>query len=151
MSDSLSGPILARLIAQARESAPHEICGFVLRHWRQLPIRNLMLAKPDAKYAEFAMDPEEQVKAQLQYKGDILGVYHSHPSGQKHPSPIDLEYWPARYRYWIVTGQGIYEWSRIGDGQPKLVWSWEPESSLLDTAVRVAAESIRPASGPYPA
>jgi proteasome lid subunit RPN8/RPN11 len=55
----------------------------------------------------FRMDPEEQIQAMLRIEHmelDLLGIYHSHPSGPPGPSPTDYAdaaYPEAAYLIWF--------------------------------------------------
>ena len=55
-------------------------------------------AKPDPDYYE--MDPEEQfrVMKDIRESGlELIGLFHSHPTGQAYPSKVDVAqaYWPG--------------------------------------------------------
>lgn len=109
-------PDLAReLVREAQAGAPNEICGFVMEGWNFLPITNTA-ATPTKN---FEMDPDELIHVLLHDADGVLGVYHSHPAGQKEPSSTDIAGWRyPMFRYWIVTYQDVYEW-RIEDERAK--------------------------------
>ncbi len=68
-----------------------------------IPVRN-MAGSP----VRFRMDPEEQIQAMLRIESlglDLLGIYHSHPSGPAGPSPTDYAdaaYPEAAYLIWSL-------------------------------------------------
>ena len=94
-----------RLVELAAGDPRREICGFIMRDWWIEPIDNIA---PSAR--EFYMDEEQQLHVMTHHLADILGVYHSHPSGQTFPSPKDIEHAPRNMRYWIVAGGNVIEW-----------------------------------------
>lgn len=86
------GRIAEEMLAHAKKDAPIEACGFLLgtndHVSRSLPVTNA-----DKREDHFTFDPEEQWAAYklAEREGlDIIGVYHSHPSGPPHPSPEDV-------------------------------------------------------------
>lgn len=89
----------------AASSPTREICGFIMREWRIHLIDNI--APVDR---EFYMDESQQLDAMLEWRGEILGVYHSHPSGNPTPSCKDIENAPRGMRYWIITMSEVVEW-----------------------------------------
>ncbi|MEW6522489.1 MAG: M67 family metallopeptidase [Bacillota bacterium] len=112
MSESLVIPprLQRRLIRWARQQAPREICGALVgrdgRVDRVLPARN---ADPDPR--RFCMDPGDLVTI-FQYieqsDQDLLGFYHSHPSGPGTPSTTDLAeaFYPAQLMVIVYPGDG---------------------------------------------
>lgn len=98
------------LMEAARHNAGKEICGFILKGWRFLPMRNVSEVE-----GEFAMDDEELLAVYRAFDGQIEGVYHSHPNGRREPSNVDIEYAPQGMRYWIVTSTAVIEWDMEHD------------------------------------
>lgn len=94
-----------RLVDLAATFPDREICGFVMKDWWIEPIDNI--APVDR---EFYMDSNQQLHMMTEHGDDILGVYHSHPSGQDFPSPKDIEHAPRNMRYWIIAGGNVIEW-----------------------------------------
>jgi proteasome lid subunit RPN8/RPN11 len=99
------------LTAMARSSPDREICGFILGDWSICPITNV--AENDR---DFKMSDADVISFFTMNYGSVLGIYHSHPSGREDPSEADIEYAPARLRYWIVTASDVIEWG-FGDGE----------------------------------
>lgn len=85
--------MLAQMIAEARAGYPLEVCGLIagvgdLAHELR-PMRN---ADP-APHVRYALDPYEQLAAFEAFDAqgwDLLGIYHSHPAGPRHPSASDI-------------------------------------------------------------
>jgi proteasome lid subunit RPN8/RPN11 len=109
-SEDMPEHIQGLLKALAAGSPGREICGFIMVDWEIRPITNV--AKDDHT---FDMDVEEQLNVFVNHKPDIVGVYHSHPSGSTYPSDRDIWAAPHNMRYWIVTQESVTEWV-IKDG-----------------------------------
>lgn len=92
----------------AKLGAPFETCGFIVNtpggFWVH-PVKNV---HPNPEH-NFEMDPEEQARAF--HELNIVGVYHSHPSGPPQPSAADRKFATPGLRQFIVTTDGVYEWS----------------------------------------
>jgi proteasome lid subunit RPN8/RPN11 len=74
------------------QQAPLEACGLLAGKYDH--VKKVILVRNQAQSpARFVMDPQEQLKAfnwidasQL----DLLGIYHSHPTGPETASPTDI-------------------------------------------------------------
>jgi len=74
------------LTRRASQSAPQEACGFILGSGRIVEIRNIC---PNPNRG-FNMDPHDVLsKLGIQWDSEIVGVWHTHPSGTTHPSKTD--------------------------------------------------------------
>ena len=78
---------------------PNEACGMLGGKGGEVekvyPMRN---AKPGPDYYE--MDPEEQFRLMKDIRDsdlEMIGLFHSHPTGQAYPSSVDVgqAYWPG--------------------------------------------------------
>lgn len=106
------------LVDLARAGMPNEVCGFLLTEWRIEPVRNIS-ASP---HRSFAFDPDTLLDYLLTRNEDILGIWHTHPSGRNFPSDADcsvMTLYP-HFRHWIGTVMDVYEW-RMTDGGPRPV------------------------------
>jgi proteasome lid subunit RPN8/RPN11 len=90
---------LNAMIAEARLDPSIECCGFLAGSENQitavLPAPNVHAA-PSIAY-EIAPEQLFQLFREIRAQGhDLLGIYHSHPSGENAPSPADIEraYYP---------------------------------------------------------
>ncbi len=90
---------------------PEEACGLLGGRAGEirmvLPVLNAL-----GSASRFRMDPEGQLAAmgRIEQEGEeIIGIYHSHPSGPPHPSGTDLaedSYPDAAQLIWFPTAQG---------------------------------------------
>lgn len=89
-----------------RSCLPNEACGLLAGirnhvHW-VIPVVNVEMSS-----IRFRMDPHEQVAAmmRIEEKGmELMGIYHSHPSGPQNPSETDIDqlaYPDAAYLIWF--------------------------------------------------
>lgn len=102
------------LLLLAYGSPGREICGFILKNWIALEIENV--SKNDL---EFYMQEDQLLHAMMNYRPDIIGVYHSHPGGIDRPSTKDVAYAPKDMRYWIIANGDVKEWViKDGDAYP---------------------------------
>jgi proteasome lid subunit RPN8/RPN11 len=105
ISNDMPPGVERMLIGLALASPEREICGFIMGGWEVTPIDNV--AKDDYT---FDMDPEQQLEIFATRRSEIVGVYHSHPSGSEYPSDRDIYGAPRGMRYWIVTDKSVTEW-----------------------------------------
>jgi proteasome lid subunit RPN8/RPN11 len=93
----LSPGLLDQLIEHARKKYPEEACGLLVGRGsadRFIPMENTL-----ASTTAFEMDPAQLISAfrDLRQGGEeLIGIYHSHPSGPARPSKMDIEraYYP---------------------------------------------------------
>jgi proteasome lid subunit RPN8/RPN11 len=92
------------------KKAPQEACGIIAGNDHMgsivFPVTNILHSP-----TRYRMDPEEQLKV-FQELDDrdlqLLAIYHSHPKGPQHPSPIDIAeaYYPqAIHIIWYRIGK----------------------------------------------
>ncbi len=91
--------------------APEEACGLLAgtgaRASLVVPIENQSHSP-----VRFRMEPAAQVRAMMDFERsglELVGIFHSHPSGPPAPSATDLgeaAYPEAAYLVWHQTGQG---------------------------------------------
>jgi proteasome lid subunit RPN8/RPN11 len=85
--------IVEEILAHAREEAPRECCGLLIGGdgtvERAVRARNLDEA-PTRRYLIDPADHFRAIRAARAQRKDVIGAYHSHPSGPAVPSPTDL-------------------------------------------------------------
>ncbi len=92
-SFSLSAAQHRQIVDHARAGQPNEICGLI-GGWQMvarmvIPLPNVA-REPRSRYQ---VDPEAFISAyrQLEQAGtEVIGLYHSHPSGSPIPSAVDI-------------------------------------------------------------
>jgi proteasome lid subunit RPN8/RPN11 len=103
-----------QLLALAEADAPNECCGLFFGRDGQIeewvPADNVA-ATPKT---HFEIDPAALIAAEKRARGgeiDLLGYFHSHPSGNSQPSQTDAEMAVGDGRYWlIIAEQRILAW-----------------------------------------
>ena len=101
------------LLQLAHADSEREICGFIMRDFSIVQSPNMA----HHSKTRFEIDPAVQLELANRERANMLGIYHSHPSGDLHPSHRDIEGWPAwDARYWIVANGRVVEWKKHDDG-----------------------------------
>ena len=92
------------MLEHVRRCAPEEACG--LLGGKGDEVKRVYLISNIARSPErFRMDPVQQVEALIRIEewGELVGIYHSHPSGPATPSELDIKeaaYSEAAYLVW---------------------------------------------------
>lgn len=100
-----------RLIAEARAAFPHECCGLLLgRFGRIQTLQPTANVHPDPS-RHFEIDPHALIAAHKAARGggpQVIGYYHSHPTGDPTPSATDRASAAHDGRVWaIVAGREV--------------------------------------------
>ncbi len=111
-----SQPFVERLVSFWDPHLEH--CGIVMKDGGVLEVPNVA----DHSYGEFAILTEDVLA--VAEVGDVLGIWHTHPSNAAYPSKTDIRGWPKGLRYWIVTQDLAAEWKLHGDR----IWRVRPQS-----------------------
>lgn len=121
--------VVDSLLAHAASAAPEECCGLLLGH-----DSTIAEARPAANVAEdrrrhFEIDPQALVDAHRAARAgepDVLGYYHSHPSGPAAPSATDRAMAAGDNRIWAILGEGgVTFWRDGGQGFVPLSYAVE--------------------------
>lgn len=129
------------IVDLARVGLPREVCGFVTKDWDIISIRNVALDPVN----EFTMEPEVQLEWMFERGHELLGIYHSHPSGQVGLSAADrlmLRLHP-NLRFWIATTKDVYEWVMQNDEPVPARRDGSPGTPGMAYPVLAAAEALR--------
>lgn len=82
-----------QLADHARSEVPHEACGLIAGHGdrvtRLIPIKNTA-ADPVHQYVMDQAELSRHLPALMREGLDLIGFYHSHPTGEPIPSPTDV-------------------------------------------------------------
>lgn len=110
----LPAPIVAQVLEESRRTAPRESCGLLVGH-RSNRLLNVLEAWPMRNESSgdnaFAIDGIALLEAEdeAERKGlEVLGPYHSHPSGLLQPSDQDRRVaraWPGTL--WVIVNAGV--------------------------------------------
>lgn len=112
--------VLEAMRAAEREAFPHEACGILLGEDQAItgfvPTRNV---HPDPG-AYFEIDPQALIDAHRSAREggpQVVGYFHSHPSGEAIPSITDREMSSGDGRVWAISAAGeIAFWRDDPDG-----------------------------------
>jgi len=112
--------VMATLIEEARIAHPLECCGLLFGQAEQIA-QALATANvhPDPA-RHFEIDPAALIAAHRAARAgrpQVLGYYHSHPTGSTSPSATDRALASGDGRVWaIVAGDGVGWWRDTPDG-----------------------------------
>ena len=114
----VSGHLVQTLLSEWERAFPEEACGLLLGHGprieRVLPTRNVH----PTPQTHFEIDPQALVDAHRAARDggmEVLGYYHSHPSGLSEPSTTDRKQAAGDGRIWAIVGQGDVAFWRDGE------------------------------------
>lgn len=109
----------ALLDAEAAAAFPLECCGLLLGHGgvieRVQPVPNV---HPHPAQ-HFELDPVALIAAHKAARSggpELIGYYHSHPSGLPEPSRTDQDYASGDGRVWAIVAGGAIGWWRDAPG-----------------------------------
>jgi desampylase len=124
-SVTLPASVAAAVIAHARHRSPEECCGLLVG------TRNAICAHVAARNAaadvqrRYVIDPADHFAAVRLARDrglDVIGAYHSHPSGPSGPSRTDLEESFSGFLFVIIA---------LGDAEP-VITAWERRQGNFD-------------------
>lgn len=106
---TIAGDAIETLHAEAVRAAPDECCGLLLGQGAHIGE-----ARPAANVAadprrRFEIDPRALIdafRAERIGGPEVLGYYHSHPSGPAGPSAVDKAMAHGDGRIWAIVGDG---------------------------------------------
>jgi desampylase len=114
MEIELTRTALDRILAEAKRAVPQEACGLLLGQGRRVervqPARNVHATPP----THFEIDPQALIdahRAARQGGSQVIGYYHSHPTGPAQPSAADRAQGSGDGRIWaIAAGDDVTFW-----------------------------------------
>jgi len=124
---SILRELIATIAREAERAHPEEACGLLLGRGdsieRAQPARNV---HPTPR-THFEIDPQALIDAHRAARSggpEVLGYYHSHPSGPAEPSATDRAMASGDGRIWAIVGDGdMAFWRDDEDGFAKLSYS----------------------------
>ena len=120
MEPVLTSGAKATLLEEATRALPRECCGLLLGHGSliesALPCANV---HPDPE-RQFEIDPAALIAAHRAARSggpQVLGYYHSHPTGRAQPSETDRAQASGDGRIWAIVAAGtIALWRDLPGG-----------------------------------
>lgn len=106
---SLPPEIEKELVALSASSPTREICGLILMYPGDV-IAVVRITNDHSRDDKFNMKHDELLEVYRNSYKQIIGVFHSHWNGQRHPSDADEMYANPAWRYFIVTLDEVVEW-----------------------------------------
>jgi proteasome lid subunit RPN8/RPN11 len=111
---------IATLIEEATRAYPREACGLLLGTGQRLAMIRPAANIHDQPDQHFEIDPKALIAAHRDARGgglDVLGYYHSHPTGRAEPSGEDRAQASGDGRVWaIIAGGEVTWWQDERDG-----------------------------------
>lgn len=116
----VTSDLIATLVAEAARAAPAECCGLLLgRSGRISEVRPAANVAADP-LLRFEIDPAALFAVHREARAggpELIGYYHSHPSGHPRPSATDCEHASGDDRAWaIVAGGAVAFWRDTTNG-----------------------------------
>jgi len=119
MEIELTSAVAGRICREAERALPNEACGLLLgwegRIEQVVPAGNVH-ATPQT---HFEIDPQALIdvhRAAREGGPEVLGYYHSHPSGRAEPSTTDRAMAAGDGRVWAIAGEGGVTFWRDDEG-----------------------------------
>lgn len=102
--------IRRRLIAHARRDRPDECCGLLVGHRHEIAVAVALPNVARERRTRFEVDPRGHIALRRVLRActprlQLMGCYHSHPSGEAVLSPRDVA--SAHYADWIHVVVGL--------------------------------------------
>ena len=115
MAIELTSGALATLLEEAERAHPCECCGLLIGHGERIAeVRPCANVHPQPE-RHFEIDPMTLIAAHRTARAggpQVLGYYHSHPSGNAAPSPTDRAMAAGDGRVWAIVAAGAVGWWR---------------------------------------
>jgi [CysO sulfur-carrier protein]-S-L-cysteine hydrolase len=111
MPTGLKLPVTVRraMIEHAKREHPQECCGLLLGSRREIqfavPMRNVAASATRYRIDDASHIELRRVVRAVRPRLDIVGVYHSHPTGPVQPSATDID--EAMYPEWAYFIVGV--------------------------------------------
>jgi proteasome lid subunit RPN8/RPN11 len=119
MELAVTSGVIATLLEESARAAPEECCGLLLGEgaWitQAMPAENVA----EDRLTRFEIDPMALLSAHKAARAggpQVLGYYHSHPSGHPVPSATDCDHASGDARVWAIVSGGDVAFWRDGEG-----------------------------------
>ena len=112
--------LVAALLAEARAAHPREACGLLFGTTHAVAAHQPAANVHPMSETHFEIDPQALIDAHRAARGggpEIVGYYHSHPTGPPEPSATDRALAARDGMVWAIIGSGrVTLWRAGGDG-----------------------------------
>jgi proteasome lid subunit RPN8/RPN11 len=115
----VTSEVIATLIAEAARAAPQECCGLLLGRDGRVTEARRAANVADDPLRRFEIDPAALFAAHRAARDggpQLLGYFHSHPTGHPVPSATDCEHASGDDRAWAIVAGGEVAFWRDGEG-----------------------------------
>lgn len=117
----ISSKIIEELQEIVRRDAPLEICGLLLGKNYQVAEARQVRNVAENPERHFEIDPSALINAERTMReggAEIIGYFHSHPSGNIEPSVTDAQSASPDNRIWVIlNGEQVAAWQATTSGQ----------------------------------
>ena len=114
MAFEITTGAMARLRSEASSAGPRECCGLLLGRGRRIDVAKPADNIADRPESRFEIDPAALFAAHRSARAggpELVGYYHSHPTGYPSPSATDCTHASGDGRVWaIVAGDEVALW-----------------------------------------
>ncbi|MGQ0376311.1 MAG: Mov34/MPN/PAD-1 family protein [Nitrososphaerota archaeon] len=96
------------LSSHAKKQKPNESCALLLGHIQdnKVVVENVLLTDNVEKSPiNFTISPEQTLQGYLKAQKsnmEIVGIFHSHPNSEAHPSSTDQKYMEINPYVWVI-------------------------------------------------
>jgi len=114
----VSAEALAAMRAAAAAAHPHEACGILLGAGARITAARETANVHPAPPTHFEIDPQALIEAHRAARGggpEVIGYFHSHPSGPAAPSATDRACASGDGKVWAILGAGDVTFWRDGE------------------------------------
>jgi len=111
---------ISAIRAAAHAAHPHEACGILLGEGRRITAAHETANVHPEPATHFEIDPQALIDAHRAARAggaQVLGYFHSHPSGEPAPSATDQAMGARDGRVWaIIAGDEVRFWADGDEG-----------------------------------
>ena len=109
---------LEAMVAEAAQAAPDEACGLLLGKGDLITGARAATNVAMDPSRHFEIDPQALIDAHRAERGEgpqLLGYFHSHPTGSAEPSATDRERASGDGKAWAIIAHGMVRFWRDGE------------------------------------
>jgi len=119
MQVEVSSAVIGQLLGEAEAAHPLETCGLLMGAVTRIgEARSCANVHPDPA-RHFEIDPQALIDAHRAARDggpEVIGYWHSHPSGPPEPSATDRAQAAGDGKVWAIVGEGKVGWWRDAPG-----------------------------------